>query len=112
MEENKNGNLDEVISEKIKGGIDFIDQNVKIDIPDISHFRLMVASVEEKKRQRLNKETFIFMLSAITILSFEILAFSNSFVSFIIIQSMAVTLLPLAGIIGAVRRKHKKVNLI
>ena len=110
--DSRTDDIEKNVIEKISGGINFVDNNVKINKPDINHFRQLVFIVEEKKVQKLKKETFIFSLFALVILSAEMFAFSNSFLSFIVVQVLAITLLPFSAFLVFKLRKLRKVDII
>ena len=104
-----NGN-DRVVDE-IMQGLEHVDKSVKVKTPGIGHFRQMVARVEEQKKERQKKETFLFMAITISVLCLETYVFSRSFNAFVIAQIFAIVLLLSGSIISYKRKNEWRGNL-
>lgn len=97
-------NSDEKLSGQIKEGLDYLDGSLKIDVPDMNHFRQLVAQVEEKRSKGMSIQFLVFILTAVPLLGLEMYSFYHSFTFFIIIQAFAVVLPAAALFIGWRRR--------
>lgn len=95
-------NSDDGIEKKVRKGLEQLDQATTIRTPEMGHFRQMVARVEEKRKARERRETLLFFLCTVIILSAETYAFSRSFTFFVIVQLVMLVLLP-AGLLFAYR---------
>jgi len=87
---------DEVMIKNIIEAMDSLESKIPVKTPDLGQFREMVNRIEEKKRSRQRKETYLFMLFAFTILAIEVFSFSKSPVFFIAVQISAVISIPLS----------------
>jgi hypothetical protein len=102
---------DEKIAKEIKEGLDFIDQKIPVNTPDMARFRKMVADGEYNKQKKAKKETIIFVLTAVMALVIETYTFNQSILFFFIIQGFAFTSF-LIWVLNWFIRGHKKVKSI
>lgn len=87
-------NSDDGIEKKVREGLEQLDQATTVRTPEIVHFRQMVARAEEKRKTRERRETFLFFLCTVIILTVETYAFSRSFTFFVIVQLIMLVLFP------------------
>jgi hypothetical protein len=101
-----NDKRDEIIINNIKKSLDLID-SMEVNTPDMGFFRNMVAQAEEKKKAKSKRETIIFIISAIIILSLETYAFNQSQMIFLLVQVGAFLSIPFAFLIAHKMRKRQ-----
>ena len=106
-----NEHNEEKIIEQMKESLDFLDRAVSVSLPDINHFRNMVAQRENKKQEKAKKEAIVFAAVAVGILAVEMVAFNQSILYFLIIQSFAMVAFVVGGLsrFMFLRRKVKTI---
>ena len=102
-------NNEEKTVEKIKESLDFLDNSVKIDRPDLMKFVDLVNRTEENKEGGINRQFIIFVLTAVFIITVETYSFYRSFAFFAAVQAAAL-LCVLPVIIFRARSKKRQVS--
>jgi hypothetical protein len=92
---------------KIKESLDFLDSSLEVKKPDLMKLVQLVNEVEEKKEEGRNRQFLTFLLSAVLIVTMEVLAFSRSFTIFAVIQAAAVAFILPAIIVMAKKRRRQ-----
>jgi hypothetical protein len=101
---------DAKLEKDIKESLDFLDGEIKVKVPDINAFRAMVTQVEEKKQEKTNRETVLFLASALVILFVEIYSFNRSFTAFVIVQILSLLCLPVTLLVWRRQKKRQVIS--
>ncbi|NLL06631.1 MAG: YxlC family protein [Clostridiaceae bacterium] len=88
-------NDNEKVIHEMKDAIDFVDNNLQVNKPNIEIFELLVSQVEERKRICRNIELLLFLLVAITILSISAGTLILNTMLFILIQAVTFVTIPI-----------------
>lgn len=96
-------NKDEILIKNMRQSLDSLE-NMPVKTPDMGYFRKLVAEAEGKKKEKRKKETLVFILSAIAVLSLETYAFNQSTAYFVALQLTVLVSLP-AALLAMFRRK-------
>jgi len=101
-------NNDEIVIEKLKESLDFLDRSVEVKKPDLMQLVQMVNEIEGKKKSSNNWQFIIFLATAFFIISLETYSFYRSIVFFVAVQATALICV-VPAVVSWVRRRNRQV---
>ena len=111
MEYSKKDNKEDVIGWQIKEGLDRIDSDIKVDLPDMNHFRQLVSNTQAKKTKKDTRQFLVFIITALAVLGFETFTFMKLMHVFVAIQVLALLIVPFS-IYFWLRQQHGKADIV
>lgn len=99
---------DEKLIAGIKESLDFLDDSIEVNTPDLNQFIKLVAEVEEEKQTGKNMQFIIFIITAAFVICMETYSFYRSFVFFVIVQAAAILCI-LPALMARILKKRKQV---